>query len=135
MVVYKDLINFSIVRKLKEKLNNVCIIYNNLVNKSNIKKRESDFYEVYTKQYQEDLSNLEQLRDTCLHTADLCNEILLMANRHHIKQYYIDKEVLDDYEFKDEYFKEQELYNKQQEEKQNNKSQEVQEINPEEDFW
>lgn len=135
MVVYKDLINFSIIRKLKEKLNNVCIIYNNLVNPSNVKKRESEYYEVYTAQYQEDLSNIEQLRDKCLHTADLCNKLLLMANRHHIKQYYIDKEVLDDYEFKDEYFIEQELYNKQHEEKQNNKSQETTKINPEEDFW
>lgn len=132
MVVYKDLMNFSIIRKLKENLNSICIIYNNLVNKSNIKKRESDYYEVYTAQYQEDLVNLEQLRDNCLHTADLCNKLLLMANRHHIKQYYIDKEVLDDYEFKDEYFQEQEKYNKQQEEKQNIIPQE---INPEEDFW
>jgi hypothetical protein len=105
---YKDLINFTLIRRLKHYLNDICVIYNNLVKNDNVKKRESDYYEVYTKQYQEDLSNLEQLRDNCLHTADLCNEILLMANRHHIKQYYIDKEILNSYEFYDEYNKEQE---------------------------
>lgn len=105
---YKDLINFTLIRRLKHYLNDICVIYNNLVKNDNVKKRESDYYEVYTKQYQEDLSNLEQLRDNCLHTADLCNEILLMANRHHIKQYYIDKEILNNYEFYDEYNKEQE---------------------------
>jgi hypothetical protein len=125
---YKDIINFTLIKKLKNYLNDICIIYNNLVKKDNIKKRESEFYEVYTKQYQEDLQYIEQLRDKCLHTADLCNEILLMTNRHHIKQYYIDKEILDSYEFYDE-------YNKELEKPEPDVKPVKQEITDEEDFW
>ena len=45
---YKDIINFSIVKRLKNYLNDICILYNRIINPSNMKNRESDLYEVYT---------------------------------------------------------------------------------------
>lgn len=100
---YKDIINFNIIKKFKEHLNNICILYNNLLHKDSIKKRESEYYEVYTQQYLDDIKKLTELRDNCLHLADLCNKTLLVMNTYHIKQYYLDKEELSEYEFKNEY--------------------------------
>jgi hypothetical protein len=126
----KDIINFTVIRKLKERIHNICIIYNSIINPNKIKQRESEFYEVYTDQYKSDLADLAELRDNCLHTADLCNEILLLANTHHIKQYYINKEILDKYEFYDEYNKELEKPEPITEQPKQNTV-----INDEEDFW
>ena len=105
-MVYKDIINFTVIRKLKQLINDTCIIFNNIVTDSKIKKRESEYYEVYNKQYNEDIDDIAQLRDKCLHTADLCNKILMMANQYHIKQYYINKEILQEYEFSNDYINE-----------------------------
>lgn len=100
---YKDIVNFTIINKLKSLLNNVCLTYNKIINPKNIKNRENEYYEVYTQQYSADMKNLQDLRDFCLQTADLCNKTLLMMNTYHIKQYYIDKEELSEYEFSEEY--------------------------------
>lgn len=100
---YKDIINYSIIRKLKERMTDACIIFNNLVRKDNISDRESEYYEVYIKQYKEDLTNLQELRDRCLKIADECNEIMLKINSYHIKQYYLDPNELSEYEDQKDY--------------------------------
>ena len=99
MKQYKDIINKSIVEKLKSNIHDACIIFNNLVRKDRIEKRESDLYEVYTTQYKEDLTSIQELRNRCLNIADECNRIMLDMNTHHIKQYYIhnsSEEINDD---------------------------------------
>jgi hypothetical protein len=100
---YKDIINFSAIKKLKKYLNDVCILYNRIIRPENLKNRESDLYEVYTNQYKTDMEYFQQLRDNCLKTADLCNKILLDMNTYHIKQYYIDPQELQNHELSDEY--------------------------------
>jgi hypothetical protein len=102
---YKDIINFSAIKKLKKYLNDVCILYNRIIRPENLKNRESDLYEVYTNQYKTDMEYFQQLRDNCLKTADLCNKILLDMNTYHIKQYYIDPQELQGHESFDEYNK------------------------------
>lgn len=111
---YKDIINYSIIYKLKQKISDACIIFNNLVRKENIEKRESNYYEVYTLQYKQDLNNLQELRDRCQHIADECNRIMLDINRYHIKQYYLNPDELSEYEDLDKY---QAQFPKTQEEK------------------
>ena len=103
MKQYKDIINFSIVHKLKQRISDACIIFNNLVRKDNINQRESEFYEVYTLQYQQDMNNLRELRDRCMHVADECNKIMLEMNTYHIKQYYLNPDELSEYEDFDKY--------------------------------
>lgn len=100
---YKDIINFSIVKRLKNYLNDICILYNRIIQPSNMKNRESDLYEVYTLQYKYDMEYFQQLRDNCLKTADMCNKILLDMNTYHIKQYYIDPQELKNHELSNEY--------------------------------
>jgi hypothetical protein len=100
---YKDIVNFSIIRNLREKIGDACIIFNNLLNKDNIARRESEYYEVYTTQYKEDMSNLMELRDRCMKCADKCNQIMLDMNTYNIKQYYLDKDELEEYEDKEDY--------------------------------
>lgn len=100
---YKDIINFSIVKRLKNYLNDICILYNRIIHPSNMKNRESDLYEVYTMQYKADMEYFQQLRDNCLKTADMCNKILLDMNTYHIKQYYIDPQELENHELSNEY--------------------------------
>lgn len=100
---YKDIINFSLINKLKKCMNDACIMYNNLLKKEKITNRESEFYEVYTKQYAEDMNDLILLRNRCQDIVDLCNKSILNMNRYHIKQYYIDKNELSEYEFNEEY--------------------------------
>lgn len=100
---YKDIINFSLINKLKKYMNDACIIYNTLLRKEKINNRESEFYEVYTKQYSDDMNDLVTLRNRCQEIVDLCNKTILNMNRYHIKQYYIDKEELSEYEFGNEY--------------------------------
>lgn len=103
MKQYKDIINYSIINRLKQKISDACIIFNNLVRKENIEKRESNYYEVYTLQYKQDLKNLQELRDRCQHIVDECNKIMLDMNTYHIKQYYIDIQELSEYEDFDKY--------------------------------
>lgn len=103
MKSYKDIINFSLIRKLKGLISDACIIFNNLVKDENVKKRESEFYEVYTLQYKEDLKNVQNLRDKAQKIADECNAILLNMNTYHIKQYYLDANELSEYEDFDKY--------------------------------
>ena len=103
MTNYKDIINFTLIRKLKGILHDSCIIFNNLVKEKNIKNRESEFYEVYTEQYKEDIANVQNLRDKAQKIADICNSILLNMNTYHIKQYYLDKNELSEYEDFEEY--------------------------------
>lgn len=100
---YKDIVNFSIINKIKQYMNDACIVYNNLIKKDKVKNRESEYYEIYTKQYTDDLNSLITLRNNCQNVVDLCNKTILNINKYHIKQYYIDKEELSEYEFKDEY--------------------------------
>ena len=100
---YKDIINFSLINKLKKYMNDACIIYNTLLRKEKINNRESEFYEVYTKQYSDDMNDLVTLRNRCQEIVDLCNKTILNMNRYHIKQYYIDKEELSEYELGNEY--------------------------------
>lgn len=100
---YKDIINFSLINKLKKCMNDACIIYNTLLRKEKINNRESEFYEVYTKQYSDDMNDLVTLRNRCQEIVDLCNKTILNMNTYHIKQYYIDKEELSEYEFNNEY--------------------------------
>ena len=103
MKQYKDIINFSIIRRLKERMSDACIIFNNLVKKDSVKRRESNFYEVYTLQYQQDMKDLQNLRDRCMKIADECNKIMLDMNVYHIKQYYLDPNELSEYENFDKY--------------------------------
>lgn len=103
MKQYKDIINFSIIRRLKERMSDACIIFNNLIRKENVNRRESNYYEVYTLQYQQDMHNLQSLRDRCMKIADECNKIMLNMNIYHIKQYYLDPNELSEYEDFDKY--------------------------------
>lgn len=103
MKAYKDIINFELIRKLKTQIHDIYVIYNNLVTDNNVEKRESEYYEVYTDQYKKDVSNLTDLRNRCLKIADMCNNVLLNMNTYHIKQYYLNPNELDGYEFSDEY--------------------------------
>lgn len=95
---YKDIINFSIIRRLREKMSDACIIFNNLINPNNVKNRESNYYEVYTSQYHQDMNNICNLRDRCMKIADECNKIMLNMNVYHIKQYYLNPDELSEYE-------------------------------------
>ena len=45
---YKDIVNFTIINKLKSLLNNVCLTYNKIINPKNVKNRENEYYEVTT---------------------------------------------------------------------------------------
>jgi hypothetical protein len=93
---YKDIINFSAIKKLKKYLNDVCILYNRIIRPENLKNRESDLYEVYTNQYKTDMEYFQQLRDNCLKTADLCNKILLdMNTSFHFFDFQIDGDSLE----------------------------------------
>lgn len=103
MKSYKDIINFSIIRKLKCLLGDAFILFNNLVKDEKIINRESEFYEVYTSQYKEDLELVQNLRDKAQKIADECNKILLNMNTYHIKQYYLDKNELSEYEAFNDY--------------------------------
>lgn len=107
MKAYKDIINFSIIRKLKEKITLICDDFNNLIRPENIKRRESDYYEVYTAQYKQDIDSLINLRNKCQDIVDECNRIMLNMNTYHIKQYYLDKSELSEYEFIDDYNKQE----------------------------
>lgn len=95
---YKDIINFSIIKRLREKMSDACIIFNNLINPNNVKNRESNYYEVYTSQYHQDMNNICNLRDRCMKIADECNKIMLNMNVYHIKQYYLNPDELSEYE-------------------------------------
>lgn len=79
-------------------MGDACIIFNNLLKGDNISNRESEYYEVYTKQYAEDMHNLIELRDRCLNIVDECNKIMMNMNVYNIKQYYLDPEELSEYE-------------------------------------
>lgn len=84
-------------------MSDACIIFNNLIRKENVNRRESNYYEVYTLQYQQDMNNLQSLRDRCMKIADECNKIMLDMNIYHIKQYYLDPNELSEYEDFDKY--------------------------------
>ena len=107
MKAYKDIINFEIVNKLRQKISLICNNFNELIRPQFIKNRESEFYEVYNNQYRSDISNLIELRNKCQDIVDECNKIMMDMNMYHIKQYYIDQQEINDNRYAEEYKEQQ----------------------------
>ena len=73
---YKDLFNKHSLNELKELLMQLDIVFMKLSGDEAIANRESDLYELYSKQYASDINNLSFLRNASQQIADICNKDL-----------------------------------------------------------
>ena len=69
---YKDIINDEYLKTIKNKINQICLLYGKLSNDKVVENRESDDFEKYSSQYYDDLYNIQSLIN---YSQDLINDL------------------------------------------------------------
>lgn len=85
---YKDLINKEKLLKMKEAIQNITLAYKILSDEKSVNNRESEIFEQYVPQYNEDMIALKTLRDNAIKVMDACNESLYNISARAIAKHF-----------------------------------------------
>jgi len=88
---YKDLVNIQKLTELKNAVNTICLNFSKFASAEAIANRESELFENYTNQYNNDMIYLRNICDKAQTLVNECNEALYLISTsavlHHIYNY------------------------------------------------
>ena len=85
---YKDLLNKTKLADMTNNVRTLNVRYNMLTAEKAVENRESELFEQYTKQYQEDMQNIDFIRQYAQNLVNICNEMSFILSKRAI-QYHV----------------------------------------------
>lgn len=85
---YKDLLNKQKIGDLSNNVKSLNLRFNMLASEKAVANRESELFEQYTTQYNEDMQNIDFIRQYAQNIVNMCNDINFMLSKRAI-QYHV----------------------------------------------